>query len=236
MSEKANLDDRPARGRPKRSQVDSFQARAWFNSIASILGTDSPHALEQIIEPDKVVHRDGKVITSRAWGKYRAGTRLPKDRDRKNGKFGTVAAAERIVPISGDVYRHLIWRVMRAPSMDFDLVTKELRAMKPSIAGCYIDLRHDRFTLESLLAQTLWRPVPIREGDYHAALDHLAVNLMFLRLDIVRHTEFERKEIGLNIDNALKSIAISPWIGPFHEELYNWLRENVLGDRSGVSG
>jgi len=224
-----HTEKRPQRGRPKRSEVDRFQAMAWYNSIADVIGTDSAYQLEKLIEPGKVVYRDGKVITSRAWDKYKNGDRLPQDGYDSDGKPRAVVAAEMRVPESGDVYRHLIWEVMRKPSMRMDEVIKALESFKPSVAAFYFDLSQDKIDQKKIsLGQNLWRPLPIKYGDYYTALDHLAVNLMFLRLDIWGN-DLDLKEIALNIANALPSVAISPWIGSFHKEMFDWLESNVWG-------
>lgn len=225
-----HTEKRLQRGRQKRSEIDRFQAMAWYNSIADVMGIESAYQLEKLIEPNKVVYRDGKVITSRAWDKYKSGDRLPKDGYDSDGKPRAVVAAEIRVPESGDVYRHLIWEAMRKPSMRMDEVIKALESFKPSVAAFYFDLSQGKVDQRKIsLGQNLWRPIPIKFGDYYTALDHLAVNLMFLRLDIWGN-DLDLKEIALNIANALPSVAISPWIGPFHEEMFEWLEVNLWHD------
>lgn len=223
MNNLIDFQTNPNRGRRARTKVDEFQTKAWFNLISSILEIDAPQTLQKLIESNKVSFDGAKWNTTRAWDKYKTGKRTPSDGYDKDGKPSAVVSAEMKVPESGWIFRHLLWRAMRTKSVHFDDVKKELLTFSPAVYGCYLDLRYDDFKLESLLAQNLGRPIPIRDGDFHAALDHLAVNLMFLRLDIVRHSEIERSEIVRNISWAFKILAASPWINPFSLELLKWL-------------
>jgi hypothetical protein len=219
------------RGRPKHSAVDRFQTMAWFNSIARVLEIESPYSLECVIQRENIVERDGKIITSRAWDKYKVGTRVPQDGHMKSGKHGAVLAAEHHVPESGYVFRHPIWKVMRARTMGFDEATRLISALKPSVAGYYMDLSKAMANNRTdSLSRNIGLPIWIERGDYYHALDHLAANLIFLRLDIIRHLEGQRRDCAENVAKTLGPVAQSPWIWPFHEEMYDWLEANVWGN------
>lgn len=226
-----DLSTQPKRGRPQRSAADAFQAKAWFNSISNVLDIESAYVLERMIQRENVVVRSGKTITSRAWDKYKIGVRLPQDGLMKSGKPGAVIAAEHHAPESGDVFRHPIWKVMRAKTLEFDEAIRLISAFKPSIARYYVDLSDAMVSNRAdSLEQNIGMPIWIDWGDFRSALDHLAAHLMILRTGIVRHLKFKRLDCTYNIAKALGPLSVSPWIGPFHEEMYDWLEANVWGD------
>lgn len=222
----------PKRGHPERTDVDRFQAMAWFNSIAYVLNDASPTHLEQLIQPRNVSRDEiGKLKSSRAWDKYKIGARLPQDGYLKDGISGAVIAAERFVPESADVFRHPIWIAMRSPLMEFKEVVRLISTFPPPIAHQYMDLDELLANSRSTsLAQNIGEHIWIECSDFHSALDHLAAHLMFLRLDIVRHLESHRISFAYNIEMTLGPLAESPWIGPFHEEMFDWLEANIWGD------
>lgn len=219
-----------ARGRKKRTAVDKFQTQAWYNSIIEVKGKCTSYHLEQTIQEKDPATKTEWFVPRGLWKQYKDGSILPKDGYLPAGKPGAVLLAESHVPISGDIYRHLIWKVMRTPNMRKDDAVEALASFKPEIASNYFDLSEGKINKQKIaLGQNLWRPMLIRHGDFYTALDHLAVNLMFLRLDIWSN-DLDLREIAMNIANALPSVAISPWIEPFHEEMYDWLQENVWHD------
>lgn len=219
-------------GRPKRSDVDRFQTMAWFNSISNVMNDCSPTHLERIIQPENVtINNAGKLITSRAWDKYKAGDRLPSDTILKEGKSSAVLAAEKFVPESADVFRHPLWIAMRMPVMSFVEVMRLISTLPPSASHFYMDLSETlRETQASSFSENVGLAIWIECNDYRCALDHLAAQLMILRLDIFRHIEILRISCAYNIEKTLGPIAISPWFEPFHEEMFDWLEANVWGD------
>ena len=149
----------------------------------------------------------------------------------KSGKPGAVLAAEHHVPESGDVFRHPIWNAMRAQTMGFDEATRLISALKPAIAGYYMDLSKAMANHRTdSLSRNIGLPIWIERGDYYHALDHLAANLIFMRLEIIRHLESHREGCAENIAKTLGPVAQSPWIGPFHVEMYDWLETHVWGN------
>ena len=219
-------------GRPKRSDVDRYQAMAWFNSIASVLDDWSPTSLERIIQPENISKNiDGKWTSSRAWDKYKIGTCLPSDTILKNEKSSAVIAAGKHVAISADVYRHPLWMVMRTPIMSFDEVMRLILTLPRPVSHFYMDLIDDLKNIdESSFSSNISLAIWIERNDYYSALDHLAAQLMLLHLDIFRHIESLRISSAYNIEKTLGPIAISPWFGPFHEEMFDWLEKNIWGD------
>ena len=221
----------PKRGRRPHGPVDSFQARAWFNSIAYVIGTSAPHAIEQNVQPHLIQQADGKAKSSSSWVKYKNGLRLPQDGYGKDGRPGAVMAAERHAPESVDVFRHPLWKAMRTDIMDIKETTDLIATFRPVIAQYYVDLsdamvkrRVDSF--EQSIGLSIW----IDWDDFRSALDHLAAHLMILRTGIVRHLRPMRHECAHNIVKALGPVAGSPWFGPFHEEMFDWLEANIWGD------
>jgi len=219
------------RGRPKRSEAERFQTMAWYNSVSRYMGTNSPYALECQIQPENIIKRHGKVITSRAWDRYKIGARTPQDgllKDEK--KFSAVVAAERHVPMSGDVFRNPIWHAMKAKVLRFDEAVNLIVTLKPATAHLYIDLSDEmKCNRIDSLFQNMGCPIWIERGDYFHALDHLAVNLIFLRLEAKIPSEGVREGIAENIAKSLGPISQSPWINPFFEEMFDWLERNVWG-------
>ena len=86
-----------ARGRPPRTDVDRFQAMAWFTAVSNGVGDESAFRLEKRFQPENVKSRDGKLVASRAWDKYRDGIRLPSDGFKKDGRPGPVVAAGMVI-------------------------------------------------------------------------------------------------------------------------------------------
>ena len=64
------------------------------------------------------------------------------------------------------------------------------------------------------------------------SLDHLAIQLMILRIKRYWEREHRYFTIVENITKTLGPISVSPWIGPFYQELYDWLENNILCKRS----
>lgn len=73
--ERANNKSR--RGRPTKSEVDRFQAIAWFNAVSHKTKEKSPFRLEKRFQPENIkTDADGKQTVTRAWDKYRSGDRI----------------------------------------------------------------------------------------------------------------------------------------------------------------
>jgi len=222
---------------------------AWYNCLVNVLETETVNSLEVLVDRvrQRVSNSNNKLLKitnsaipklrgvnqnddrSRAFDDYKIGERSPSDGVHQ-GKLGRVMAAEVLVPESGEVFRHLLWKVLKTQNMRYEDVLAELKALKPVTRAQYLDMRLSESGLAAMLANSLSSPLHVAENDFRAAMDHLAVQLMFLRLDVVRHMPRQRKEIALNIAVTLKPLAMSPWLGPFHEKMFDWLEENVWGD------
>lgn len=218
-------------GRQKRCAVESFKTRAWFYSIACIKGIYSPFTLERMIQPENVVMYDGKLVSSRSWDKYKAGTRTPSDSVMHNGKLGAVVAAANHVPESVGVFRHPIWTVMRSSTIQFSEAIKIISTLEPEIARYYFDsiseIKNDQV---GSIFENIGLPIWIERGDYHSALYHLTVQLIFMRLEIASSFGDRRECIAENIAKTLGPISQSPGISPFFEEMFDWLELNIWGD------
>lgn len=227
-----NADIEAKRGRPKRSDIDGYQAKAWYNTVSIGVGDDSAFRLEKLIQPENVKRLDGKLVVSRAWDKYRDGERLPLDGYKKDGRPGPVLAAGRLVPDSLYIYRHPIWRAMRSEQLSFDEVFDLVLHFKPSVRRYYLDLEirdleRQLETFVSSFGQKIFIETDHEKTD---PLDHLSINLMFLKMDNFRHIRSRFRGISINISKSLGPLSISPWIGGIYEELYDWLEDNVWKD------
>lgn len=221
------------RGRPKKSAVDRFQAIAWFNAVSYWTRDSSPYRLEKRFQPENIkMDHDGKQVGTRAWDKYRKGERLPKDGYRKDGRPGPVVAAGKVVPDSLYVYRHPLWGILRSKKMSFDNAVKSLGFFVPSVRHFYLDLESsDPERQFESFAESVGMPIWIdREDDFDRSLDHLAINLMILRLDNFRHNRAYFEGIAQNIAKTLGPLSVSPWFGEIYAEFYDWLEINVWGD------
>lgn len=220
------------RGRRPRTAVDRFQAIAWFNAVSNGAWDDSPFRLEKRFQPENVKKRDGKVVASRSWDKYRDGTRLPSDGHKKDGRPGPVVAAGMVIWDSLYIYRHPIWRVMRTERLSFEEVVGLLSFFPPFVGRYYLDLetkdRESQFeAFSDNVGQEIWID---RDDDPHRSLDHLAIHLMILKMDNFRHVRARFQVIAENIAKTLGPLSVSPWLGPIHEEFYDWLEGNIWSD------
>lgn len=224
--------NKPRRGRPSNTAVDRFQAIAWFNTVADGVGDDSPFRLERRFQPENVRAHDGKQVVTRAWDKYRNGDRLPSDGQKRNGRLGPVLAAGMVIPDSLYIYRHPIWRAMRAKRVSFEEVVSMLGLFQPSVSRYYLDLRtrnleHQFEAFSGNVGLEIWID---RDDDPHKSLDHLAIHLLILRMENFKHARSRFRVISENIAKTLGPLSVSPWFGSIHEELYDWLEQNLWGD------
>lgn len=212
--------------------MDYFQTIAWFNSVVDGTGDDSTFRLEKRFQPENVKRRDGKLEASRAWDKYRDGTHLPNDGYKKDGRPGPVVAAGMVIPESLYIYRHPIWRAMRAERLSFEEVVGLLTFFPPFVSRYYLNLEtRDRDRQFEAFSDNVGQEIWIdREDDPDRSLDHLAIHLMILKMDNFRHVRARFQVIAENIAKTLGPLSISPWFGPIHEELYDWLELNIWRD------
>jgi hypothetical protein len=225
-----NLSKRPGPGRPRLTAIDRFQAMAWFNTISSWEGDDSPFRLEKIFQPENVkINLEGKQIASRAWDKYRHGTRLPRDGYMSDGRPGAVLAAARRVPDSVFIYRHPIWKVMRVNRLSFERVVEILHLFPPFVRRYYIDLEVTGYERQcESFEESIGKPIWVDQQDeLSVSLDHLVIHLMILKLDNFRHNRERFECISENIANTLGPLSASPWFEKIYEELYDWLEKYV---------
>jgi len=216
-----------------RDEVEKFQALAWFNAVSHAMKDDSPYRLEKIIQPWHMKNNDleGKLIGSRAWDKYKVGGRLPLDGYGKSGKPLAVIAAELKSPVSAWLYRHPLWKTMKTPSISLDIATQLISKLNPAVSKFYIDLGQINTVNQiNSLAENISLDIWIEWDDKYQAMDHLAANLMFLKIEGLRHLTDRREKCAENIAKSLGPIANSYWMKPINEELFDWLEQNIWGD------
>lgn len=216
-----------------KSEVSKFQAISWFNTVAKSLDCYSPDQLEKLIQPEKIKKDlDGKNVTTRAWRKYRDGTRLPSDGFRSNGMAGPVIAAGNRSLDSLTIYRHPIWNIMRNEKLGFRDSVKLLDYFDPFVRRYYIDLEtKDLDDIFESFAENIGLPIWIdRDDDMIRSLDHLSIQLMILRMDNFYHSRRVVEGIADNIVKTLGPISVSPWTASIYEEMFNWLEKNIWRD------
>jgi hypothetical protein len=219
-------------GKLLRDEVNRFHTLAWFNSVSHDLKETSPLRLEKELQPWKVKRNaDGKLIGSRAWDRYKVGERLPQDGYGKDGNPLAVMAAATRSPKSALLYRHPLWEAMKSPFMSLDRATELISKFSPDVAGYYGDLaKVTPINRAEILSENISLDIWIDWNDRYAAMDHLAASLMFLKIDGLRHLEDRREKCAENIVKSLGPLASSHWIGPFHEEMFDWFEKNVWSD------
>ena len=215
-----------------RDEVESFQARAWFNAISLAMKDDNPEHLEKILQDWHFKKNpDGGRKGTEAWDKYKIGVRLPQDGYGKNGKPLAVVAAEQKSRLSAWVYRHPLWEVMMSPSMTLARAAQLISKLNSSSAKFYIDLgQTNTFSLIDSLAENISLDIWIDWDDKYDAMDHLAANLMFLRIEGLRHLRDRREKCADNIGKSLGPVFNSNWMKSINEELFDWLEQNIWGD------
>jgi len=128
-------------GRVVHREVTKFQSICWFNTIATSLDCRSPTKLEKLIQPDNIkINHYGEEVISQSWKRYRNGQRLPRDGEKANGRPGPVIAAEKFSPESAYIFRHPIWKVMRAERIELSDAVEILKYFGDYIRFCYTDL------------------------------------------------------------------------------------------------
>lgn len=217
------------RGRKPKTDVDRFQAMTWYNSLASYIGADNSYSVKQFVFDKKEIGRRVDKETNTTWDEYKSGNKLPKDGPDINGLPGPVAAAADRYPLSRKIYYHPLWVAMRTRRMSREEFLEQMQELDPAVRKWYPDFE-EPFDVTDFFVDMQWRTFHIPDGDYYAAFDHLAANLMFLRLGIWEYFVPMLKECALNIAATLGPLSKSPLAGPFHEELFDWLEANVWGD------
>lgn len=219
-------------GKLLRDEVNRLHTLAWFNAVSHDLKETSPFRLEKELQPWKIKkNADGKLIGSRGWDRYKLGERLPQDGYGKdNNPLAVMAAAERS-PESVWLYRHPLWEAMASPLMSLNRATELISKFPPDVASYYGDLaKASPIYRAEILADNISLDIWIDWNDRHAAMDHLAASLMFLKIDGLRKLEDRREKCAENIAKSLGPVASSHWISPFYEEMFDWLEDNVWGD------
>ncbi len=229
-----NIEDvKKQREKSTKSEVAKFQAISWFNTVAKSLACSSPNQLEKLIQPESIKKDlDGNNVSTKAWHRYRNGTRLPSDGFRPNGIAGPVVAAGKWSLNSLTIYRHPIWNIMRNEKFEFRDTVKLLDYFDPFVRRYYIDLESkDQNDIFESFVQNVGLPIWIdRDDDMIRSLDHLCINLMILRMDMFAYDKNVLKGVVENIAKTLGPLSVSPWIEPIYEEMYDWLENNVWKD------
>lgn len=104
-----NPDEKPARGRPKSSELQRLRTRIWYRAVELRLGVSSSYSVERRLEPDKVRAGPDGVVRPRKWDKYKSGERVPVD---KGDNDNSVSVAEAEAPGSARWFRSPIWNAL----------------------------------------------------------------------------------------------------------------------------
>lgn len=227
--------EQPRRGRPPKSkvdeQVDGYRTRAWFYSVANAAQEFSPTELERIFQRQSIEgDPDGQALT-RMWDKYRSGAHLPSDKINAKGKKGIALIVASEYPETLWLLQHPLWDAMSCKRASHEILAGMIEKFDRSVQRYYQDLCTTRSTdpmdnLLQLAGQSIW----IERRDYYSALDHLAANLMMLRLDFIKFNQCAYGGIAENIAKTLGPLSISPWFENFYEEFFDYLQENIWCD------
>lgn len=172
-------------GRKPRSDLDQVRARIWFAVIATAVGSDSPRYLERLFQPEHLKRNlDGKINDSRAWDKYRSGSRLPKDGAHPVNGPGAVLAAEKSVPDSAYIYRHPIWSFLAKGGLAYQNTVQTIWQFRPYVRRWYFDLGQPlRAHQTASFGENIGMPIVIGSDDnFTDVFDHLCAQLMILKI------------------------------------------------------
>jgi hypothetical protein len=228
------------RGKPNRSEIDIFQAKVWYNTVTNCLNNHSPFNLEGHFQPQNIKRDlDGKLYSSRAWDKYKRGTRSPSDGNQKDGvlKVGVpnlVSVVGKSVPDSEYVFRHLFWRVLEMKLVTYEFVVDEILLLPQRIQRDYIDLTTNSKAAHARSLDEYFKTCPEIYISYddnpHVSLDHLAMQLMFLKIPTFKYDHMYLAPISANIAKCLGPCSVSPWFKDLYLELFDWLEANIWHD------
>lgn len=223
------------RGRRKSTKLDEFHARAWFNAVAHEVDEYSPSKLERIFLKKRFGAEGATKTLTRAWDKYRAGKNLPFDGTRKNTE-GIVGIVGKSYPKTVWIFRHPFWSAAACTRATLPELIKVVNRFDRAVARYYVDLsaareddpldfgesKKSRYLWDSI-GQSIW----IERGDYEAALDHLAANLLMLRLETIQFNQHALMGIARNIVKSLGPLSESPWFEDFYEELFDHMEKTI---------
>lgn len=219
-------------GRKPKSPVDHFQTIAWYQTIANWMGYDLPNRLERHFQPHLVrKDSDGCWRYSGSWDDYQKGAPLPKEGYREDGAPYAVTAA-RLVPGALYIFRHPIWEILRLEKIAFEKVVENLARFPMKVTRYYIDPTSE--TLDELFesfVESVGLPIWIDvDDDADVSLDHLAIQLMILKMDNFKYLSDWRRWIAANISQTLGPLASSVWFNKTYEGFYDFLETSVWGD------
>lgn len=212
----------------KTEKFKFFKNKSWFNEIAFRLQTDSPFLLEKLLQPWKIHEKEyGETGgCSNMWALYREGNTTPGVGLNKNGQLGPVLAAKNV----GDSYRlfnHDMWNIVLRDRFQFTYCLGVLKNHSNYVKRHYYDLRfyEDEQIYRSFLEHA-GSPIHIsEEDDLMVSLDHLSMQLILLKMDCCIFNKQTMHSVIQNIALTLGPISVSPWIGPFYEDFFDWLEK-----------
>lgn len=227
---------RHAAGRPPRHPAETFQTQAWYCSVCDQTNIHLPTELERRFEPEHFrANPDGKIISARNWDKYKDGSRTPRSTLRKNGAPNLVSRVGLRFPKTLWVFEHPLWTALRYPKPSLEMVQPFLAHIDQGVRRYYADLTKFQPYLEwdqlaedfmAHVADKIW----IEIGDFEAAIDHLAVIVLLLRIRSLDVSGFAA-EISRNYVKTIGPIAQSPIFNPFYEQFFDWLERDVWDGR-----
>ena len=181
-----------------------FRVHGWFNSVAEAAGAVSPQAIEKFYKPHCIYQGDfGKVVTN-AFYRYRDGIRKP---SRK-----TIGAVEHACPKSAEFVNHLLWSIIAAKQPTTRMLEAMLGKLDASTADYYKALiAVDSSTQFHDFLDRYGHMILLHKREYWAALDHLAINLIILRVQSNQLYCTSRLGLCWNIAQTLEPLSCSPW-------------------------
>jgi hypothetical protein len=205
---------------------------AWFNAVALAAEEGSPCRLQKMFQPEQVRRVDGERPTSSgSWDKYRAGDRLPKSGFDPDGNPYLAELVGERFPDTLDVLEHPLWDAIQEKPVGIEQILETVDRLPPMHAYYYHDLNvlEPESPVKGILespGQSIW----VDDGHWQMAIEHLAIQLMLLRLDMVRLNATVLPKMAEKLGTLIHITAQAGWISDFHEEFYDWLEANIWRD------
>jgi hypothetical protein len=202
-----------------------FRIRGWYKGIVSASGIDTARRMENTFRPHRVKRQaTGEKVGTNSFNFYRRGERLPSPK--------VVADVANHFPETGDFFWHPIWDVLVQPVPSLRTFETVLGRLPSETARYYRDLAtmsaHDDFIrhILSVMGQEIW----VDRGDYWAALDHLAINLLMLRCEASTLYIGKRPAVAANVKKTLGPLSECPWFRQMYPSFFDHLEHLIWTD------
>lgn len=214
FSQAPTVDDR--HGPPTRKQVlSSLEARSWYNLVAAQSGETRAIKVEALFRSGGVPVVDGKSASHGHFHRFRAGKRVPKEVADRVG---------RVLPTSLFLAHHPFWFVAQLDECGLQDVFACLKRCHERVKRQYLTVHApDEHLAKNMIVESLGSPIWIGMGNWEAALDHLAMQIAYLKTDWVQHSPKHFPEVARNVVKTLGPIAQSPCFSAHYEELFDFL-------------